>query len=75
MKAGEGRGTAQTDACLRKYNECKAGGAKSFNNDVCTVLPALNAATAQKVTNCLDLACDLAATCFKNLEDQIPECD
>jgi len=74
-KASEGVSTRDADACLKKRADCKATGAKTFDDDTCAVIPALNAALAQKVVSCLDQPCDQIEACIKSVGDQILQCN
>jgi hypothetical protein len=58
-------GTApQADACAKKYAECKSAGGKTFSDDTCGSLNALNASSQQKVYACIEKPCDQIRDCI-----------
>jgi hypothetical protein len=71
-----GRTVPQTDLCMKKHAECKTGGGKGFDDDVCEVLAALNDAPLQKLSGCLDLPCAQVDDCFEDTAEAIsPACN
>jgi hypothetical protein len=75
-ESAQGRTVPQADPCAKKYAACKAAGGKSFDDDTCPVLNALNDSALTKIAACLDKPCDQISECVKATVKAIsPGCD
>lgn len=72
--AATGRSTPEADACAKKYAECKAAGGKSFSDDNCGIMNALEPGTLSLLAACVAKPCEQIEDCLDATEETIPEC-
>lgn len=70
-----GSHASDADACAKKYAECKASG-KTFDNDYCTSIRAVNSDILSKLNPCFEKPCDQIDACLDaTTEAFAPDCD
>jgi len=70
-----GSHASDADACAKKYAECKASG-KTFDNDYCTSIRAVNSDILSKLNPCFEKPCDQIDACLNaTTEAFAPGCE
>lgn len=62
-RSAAGVSRPEADTCAKKYASCKAAGGKTFDDELCSALPALRDDVLAKLAPCFDKDCKEVGPC------------